>query len=195
MRGPQLRIAVRLWDKSKVHETSLSDSEDEGTGGRKHRQSYKEGKDRGSSAESKRPRASASASGQQAPAQPPSAVPRHLLDSRTGLPSPNTQPESPLPETMSEAPTSALRPNAPTSQSPGGQTSAPPAVPVVQPSQVSSPVATVSGAIAPAVAIGNAPLASGGLAATGTTHRTQPPPEGGVDVQSWVTQVISSREE
>ncbi|KAI9636688.1 uncharacterized protein MKK02DRAFT_33823 [Dioszegia hungarica] len=35
------RKPMRLWDKAKVHETSLSDSEDEGTGGRKHRQSHK----------------------------------------------------------------------------------------------------------------------------------------------------------
>lgn len=33
---------MRLWDKTKQHETSLSDSEDEGTGGRKHRQSHRE---------------------------------------------------------------------------------------------------------------------------------------------------------
>lgn len=32
---------MRLWDKNKVHETSLSDSEDEGTGGRRHRRSHK----------------------------------------------------------------------------------------------------------------------------------------------------------
>lgn len=33
---------MRLWDKNKQHETSLSDSEDEGTGGRRHRQSHRE---------------------------------------------------------------------------------------------------------------------------------------------------------
>jgi hypothetical protein len=32
----------RLWDKSKQPETALSDSEDEGTGGRRHRQNHKE---------------------------------------------------------------------------------------------------------------------------------------------------------
>lgn len=35
-------LQVRLWAREKQHETSLSDSEDEGTGGRKHRRSYKE---------------------------------------------------------------------------------------------------------------------------------------------------------
>jgi histone deacetylase 1/2 len=33
---------VRLWDKTKQHETSLSDSEDEGTGGRRHAQSHRD---------------------------------------------------------------------------------------------------------------------------------------------------------
>ena len=33
---------MRLWDKTKQHETSLSDSEDEGTGGRRHRQSHRD---------------------------------------------------------------------------------------------------------------------------------------------------------
>lgn len=33
---------MRLWDKNKQHETSLSDSEDEGTGGRRHRQSHRD---------------------------------------------------------------------------------------------------------------------------------------------------------
>ncbi|ORX39058.1 hypothetical protein BD324DRAFT_618380 [Kockovaella imperatae] len=36
------RKPTRLWDKSKVADTSLSDSEDEGSGGRRHRQSHKE---------------------------------------------------------------------------------------------------------------------------------------------------------
>lgn len=35
-------LQVRLWAREKQHETSLSDSEDEGTGDRKHRRSYKE---------------------------------------------------------------------------------------------------------------------------------------------------------
>ncbi|KAK8843374.1 histone deacetylase RPD3 [Kwoniella newhampshirensis] len=38
----EVRRPLRLWDKEKQHETSLSDSEDEGTGGRKHRQNHKE---------------------------------------------------------------------------------------------------------------------------------------------------------
>ncbi|WVO15301.1 histone deacetylase RPD3 [Cryptococcus depauperatus] len=37
-----IRRPVRLWDKEKQHETSLSDSEDEGTGGRRHCKNYKE---------------------------------------------------------------------------------------------------------------------------------------------------------
>lgn len=39
---------VRLWDKTKQHETSLSDSEDEGTGGRRHRQSHRDSASNGS---------------------------------------------------------------------------------------------------------------------------------------------------
>lgn len=39
--GYVLMVTERLWDKSKQHENSLSDSEDEGIGGRKHRQSHK----------------------------------------------------------------------------------------------------------------------------------------------------------
>ncbi|AFR96008.1 histone deacetylase RPD3 [Cryptococcus neoformans C23] len=37
-----IRRPARLWAREKQHETSLSDSEDEGTGGRRHRRSYKE---------------------------------------------------------------------------------------------------------------------------------------------------------
>ncbi|ORY24791.1 hypothetical protein BCR39DRAFT_545951 [Naematelia encephala] len=37
-----IRRPQRLWDKSKQHEASLSDSEDEGYGGRRHRQNHKE---------------------------------------------------------------------------------------------------------------------------------------------------------
>ena len=37
-----LTLQARLWAREKQHETSLSDSEDEGTGGRRHRRSYKE---------------------------------------------------------------------------------------------------------------------------------------------------------
>ena len=37
-----LLTVERLWDRSVQHETSLSDSEDEGTGGRKHRQNHKD---------------------------------------------------------------------------------------------------------------------------------------------------------
>ncbi|WWC64138.1 histone deacetylase RPD3 [Kwoniella dejecticola CBS 10117] len=37
-----VRRPLRLWDKEKQNENSLSDSEDEGTGGRRHRQSHKD---------------------------------------------------------------------------------------------------------------------------------------------------------
>ncbi|KLT40983.1 hypothetical protein CC85DRAFT_286912 [Cutaneotrichosporon oleaginosum] len=44
-----IRRPMRLWDKEKQHEASLSDSEDEGLGGRRHRQSHREASDKASS--------------------------------------------------------------------------------------------------------------------------------------------------
>ncbi|BEI96555.1 hypothetical protein CcaverHIS631_0201440 [Cutaneotrichosporon cavernicola] len=46
---PDDRRPMRLWDKEKQHEATLSDSEDEGLGGRRHHQSHREGSDKASS--------------------------------------------------------------------------------------------------------------------------------------------------
>lgn len=48
---PDERRPMRLWDREKQNENSLSDSEDEGLGGRRHRQSHRERSERSERAE------------------------------------------------------------------------------------------------------------------------------------------------
>ncbi|BEJ11682.1 hypothetical protein CspHIS471_0201420 [Cutaneotrichosporon sp. HIS471] len=77
---PDDRRPMRLWDKEKQHEATLSDSEDEGLGGRRHRQSHREGSDKASSKRrrSKSPRlvsGPGSAAGQPAAAPSTSVAP------------------------------------------------------------------------------------------------------------------------
>lgn len=50
---PDERRPMRLWDREKQNENSLSDSEDEGMGGRRHRQSHRERSEREGSKGSK----------------------------------------------------------------------------------------------------------------------------------------------
>lgn len=168
---------MRLWDKSKQHETSLSDSEDEGTGGRKHRQSHK-GKDRAGSTESKRQRPSSSGAQAQQPAASTSAPVR--ITPPTGPPS-TTPPGSPR---VVAAATTESQPPPPASTDPAAPSQSAPVIPA------SEPTGTVDASTAPVVAVGNAQLASGGVGSA-ATHNTQPTEEG-VDVQSWVSQVKTS---
>lgn len=51
---PDERRPMRLWDREKQNENSLSDSEDEGLGGRRHRQSHRERAEREGSKGSRR---------------------------------------------------------------------------------------------------------------------------------------------
>ncbi|CAD6584257.1 MAG: histone deacetylase [Tremellales sp. Tagirdzhanova-0007] len=68
------RRPQRLWDKSKQHENSLSDSEDEGLGGRRHRQSHKGAPENGSMSKKRRSRSPASRSNGAGPTATPAPV-------------------------------------------------------------------------------------------------------------------------
>ncbi|WWD21108.1 histone deacetylase RPD3 [Kwoniella shandongensis] len=103
----EVRRPQRLWDKEKQHETSLSDSEDEGTGGRKHRQNHKETKSNGSDSLKKRRSRSPVLQGIAAAL----AVPRESSTSAQETPVASTSASAQVPPTTSaevtQAPTEA----------------------------------------------------------------------------------------
>lgn len=78
----QLTSPVRLWDREKQNENSLSDSEDEGTGGRRHRQSHREGSN---GSRSKRRRSQSPRTGSAAPS---ASVPAAEATPATTVPAP-----------------------------------------------------------------------------------------------------------
>lgn len=69
-----LTFIVRLWDKTKQHETSLSDSEDEGTGGRRHIQSHREANGTKKRRSSRSPRSTSRSNGNSATPVPASTA-------------------------------------------------------------------------------------------------------------------------
>ncbi|WOO83505.1 Histone deacetylase RPD3 [Vanrija pseudolonga] len=77
-----VRRPMRLWDKEKQNENSLSDSEDEGTGGRRHRQSHREGSN---GSRSKRRRSQSPRTGSAAPS---ASVPAAEATPATTVPAP-----------------------------------------------------------------------------------------------------------
>ena len=72
--APSYFRVERLWDKSKQHDNSLSDSEDEGMGGRRHHQSHKGVPENGSTGKKRRSRSLASRSNAAGPTAAPAPV-------------------------------------------------------------------------------------------------------------------------